>query len=430
MTTKRFLFFITLGMLALGCTDASQIGANFINSDHLLAFQVDTVSMKAYTVYLDSAYSQSSTRFLAGAHRDEKLGTITSQPYFTLKTNTGSELNDIQAEYDHASLVLVYDKYSYYDTLQSISLSVHRVTEDIKGNAEDGRFYNTMSFKHEPTPLGSLNNFHRYPRRNDTLEINLNEAFGRDLFEKAQAQAQELKTDADFVDYLKGMTVKCELADSPFLGFSPQAELRIYYKNNSLVPEQTKILKFTSSDTKFNSIKSDRTGTDLENLNERIKPLPSANSGNTAYIQGGTPIGTRIEFPYLKRILLDNPDLILAEAYLEVWPTDDSQRGNTVFPTSITMTLANSRNELQQMPNTWPSTASLETDPLYGKDFYYRANIKPYISTELSPNDTGSALLLLLTNTDITSSVNRLYLNTGRTDRTLKLKLYFITPKL
>lgn len=428
MTTKRVVISF-LALLALGCTDATQIGANFIKSDHLSIFQVDTISWKASTVHLDSTYSDATTRFLVGNHEDPKLGTITAQPYFTFKTNTGSELENIAAYYKRTTLVLAYDRYSYYDTLEDASISVHRVREEIKPHAEDGHFYNTMSFRYDQEPLGSLT-FRAYPKKRDTVEIALDDVFGMDLFNKAKEKSDTLKTDAAFSEFLKGFTLRSRSKTAPFLGFNTKVELRIYYRNNSLVPEQEKIFKFTVSEIKFNSIKSDRTNTDLSTLTERIYPLSSVDAKNTVYIQGGTPIGTRIEFPYLKRILLDNPDLILSEAYLELWPVNNSEGGNTGFPDNISMLLANSRNELQQPPNGWANSAALQKDHLYGKDFYYSTNIKAYINTELSQNETGSALILLPTNTDISASVNRLYLNTGKTDRTIKLKLYFITPKL
>lgn len=430
MRKTGVMFFAFLTSLSLRCTDATQIGANFIRDDNLRTFMVDTVSMKAATVYLDSTSTNATTRLLVGDHVDEKLGRITAQPYFTFKTNTGSELKDIKVRYVKTTLLLVYDKYSYYDTLKNMRLSVHRVTKEIKPNEEDGRYYNTMRFAFEPTPLADTT-FRAFPKLRDTLEIKLNHTFGKDVFDKALAQKEELKTDDDFVKYLKGLTLRSENTEGPFLGFGIKVELRIYYKNNSLVPEEEKILKFQISDTKFNHIRSDRKGTVLENLTDRLKAKTAAETRHTVYLQGGTPIGVRINFPYLKRILLDNPDLILAEAYLEIWPADGSERINTAFPTpSISMCFANSRNELRQPDQGWSNSAGLKNDPLYGKDFYYWANIKSYISQELSTGETGEALFLLPSNTDITSSVNRLYLNAGKTNRTLKLKLYFITPKL
>ena len=127
--------------------ESPEIGSDFFTNGILDFTYIDSATVHLSTIQLDEMITSSASRMLVGTHRDEQLGQITAIPYFQVTTTDDVNFEDQNFVYDHLSLVLPLDHYSYYDTLLTLTLNVHRVTEDIV--SENGYLNNSTSFKIE-----------------------------------------------------------------------------------------------------------------------------------------------------------------------------------------------------------------------------------------------------------------------------------------
>ena len=128
----RFLGIVVGIIIICSCeTESPEIGSDFFTNGVIDFTYIDSSTVNLSTIQLDNIITSSTSRMLVGTHRDERLGQITATPYFQVTSTGDVNFEDQNIVYDHLSLVLPLDHYSYYDTLLPITLNVHRVTEDM-----------------------------------------------------------------------------------------------------------------------------------------------------------------------------------------------------------------------------------------------------------------------------------------------------------
>ncbi|MBA4053306.1 MAG: hypothetical protein C0490_01200, partial [Marivirga sp.] len=348
--------------------------------------------------------------------------------YFNLGPDDASSLEDTQTTYSRFSLILLYDNYSYYDTALAQTFFVHRLTEDIEAN-DDGNLYNTSAISYEKSPLGELS-FVAYPNKLDSIEIPLTDALGLQLYELSKSSSTQVSNSNEFQKLLRGVVVKADTSvNGPILGFSTNAELRLYYYDRSIQPTEEKYLSFSiegsSSTTKyFNSIIGDRTHTVLADLESRRYPLASDITNDRFYLQGGCGLVLRIELPYIRSILQDDENLILSAAWLKVKPIHNSDRINCPLPSELTVYNVNARNELLSEYG----SAQLIVDEYLDRDSYYYLDIKSYVKQQVAIDEFNNyALLLQISDEEMASSVTRLYAGAQHNDNELEIALHVVT---
>lgn len=419
---------LLLVIICYGCSDPSQIGSNFFNEGSLDLVYNDTITVRTSTVLIDSLVTSNATRLLVGHHLDEDLGSLTCAAYFNLGPDDASSLEDTHTTYSRFSLILSYDNYSYYDTAVAQTFFVHRLTEDIEAK-DDGNLYNTSAVSYNENPLGELS-FIAFPNKLDSVEIPLTDELGLQLYELSKSSSTQVSNSIEFQKLLRGIVVKADTSvNGPILGFSTNAELRLYYYDRSIQPTEEKYLSFSiegsSSPTKyFNSIIGDRTNTALADLETRKYPLRSDITNDRFYLQGGCGLVLRIELPYIRSILQDDENLILSSAWLKIKPIHNSDRVNCALPSELTVYNVNAKNELLSEFG----SAQLIADPYLDRDSYYYLDIKSYVKQQVAIDEFNSyALMLQISDEEMASSVTRLYAGSQHNNDELEISLHVVT---
>ncbi|MEJ7644742.1 MAG: DUF4270 family protein [Chryseolinea sp.] len=423
--TALGLFALTI---CLACSDRSEIGSNFFSKGSLDLIYSDTVTVHASTVLIDSLDTSTATRMLVGYHKDTDLGNLTCNAYFNLGPDDATSLEEVNTAYSRLSLILYYDNYSYYDTVGMQTFSVHRLKEFIEA-AGDGKLYNTSAFAYDENPLGQLS-FIAFPNRLDSIEIPLTDELGEQLYALSKASSTKLSNSGEFLNLLRGFIVKADTSiNGAILGFSTNAQLRLYYFDKSVQPTEEKHLSFSidgsaSATAYFNSIKGDRRNTLLAELKTRRDPINADVTNDRFYLQGGSGLIMRIELPYIKSILQDDENLIIAAAFLKIKPIRSVDRVNCALPPELKVYTVNGRNEILSEF----SSAQLVVDGYLDRDSYYLLEIKSYVQQQLAIDEFNNyALLLQISDDELASSVTRLYGGGPDSDNELEIGLQVVT---
>lgn len=407
--------------------DASEIGSDFFDGGSLIMSAVDTITLKVSTVKFDSIPTSDATRLLIGYHEDQDLGIMSAVPHFEISPNYAFSIDEAYTQYSRAELRLTQDQYSFYDTAQTVTFSVHQLTQSMDPFPGSGStyLYSTSKRTYDPTPMGTVT-FKPRPNSKDTVIVSLTEAFGRDIISLAQNAAPEVATTTEFIHHFKGLVLIPSAVSGPIIGLSTTAEVRVYYTDKSVTPTvERKLVLSTNSNLKFNQINSDRTGKKVDALTTQRYSLGSTATDHKSYIQCGTSMGLRVSVPYLRDILIDNPGLTVVNALLKFYPTRDSRGTNVTMPTNLTMTAVDFQNTLYE---TLSQTALLYPDYYLDRDTRYEVDITTYVKSQLATEAfNDNALIFTPDDATLRNTLDRLYLGDQFSERPMTLTLTCLT---
>jgi hypothetical protein len=414
---------VVVVITVVSCNDEpSEIGSNFFSGGSLNMSAIDTITAIVSTVKFDSMVTGDASRLLVGYHQDEDLGVTTSAAYFQIGPDYVFSLDKLFTSYSRSELRLIHEGYSCYDTLTEITFSVHRLTEVLE---TDDYYYNTNSFKYDPIPMGTVT-YKPRPNSKDTVTIALTDDLGRDIVRLAQNAGPQVSSTNDFVNYFDGFVLIPSTTNGPVVGFNLAAQLRIYYNDKTQTPSVERYLSASRNLlSKYNKISSNTAATNLEPLKVQRYSLGSRETDNKSYIQCGAGLGLRVSMPYLRRIMIDNPDLTVVNATLQFLPTKDSKGINIPMPKTLQMTSIDFQNDLSAV---YSDIAVLIEDVDLGRDTRYVVDITGYVKIQLLTeefNDDG----LIFTPDDATlrGTVDRLYIGDQHSDRPMKVTLNVLT---
>lgn len=423
----RVVFMILASSLAFSCSEnASEIGIDFFDDGELEVVYVDTLTLRASTVLVDSLVTSAPTRLIAGYHEDEDLGVLTVKSYFQIVPPTIGELDD-QIRYSRITLTLNYDKYSYYDTTGNTTLFVHRVTEELSNTD----LYTNSSFDYDPTPLGQFTFSPRPTKTEDAyVEVPLSNTLGNEFFDLIINKSNSITSQTDFLNYFKGLVIVPSTSVSgPMLGFTTSSTLKVYYYDESVTPIVEKSFDFTTGEN-FRSVQAnvDRSATALSGLNSENPSILSELTNNRVYMQGMYGVRTRIEIPYLKDLLLSNYKILLSDAVLQLTPVRGSFEKNTVLPASANAYVYYPNSELYSA--TRSTEATLVEDYDLGLDTKYQSDISGFVRDQLNyAAASRNNLVFSVSEQTLGTSVNRIYLNGTTGNNRIKLLLRYVVLK-
>lgn len=422
----NIFFLIISAVLAGACSqESSEIGTDIFNGGALDVSYIDSSSVKLYTVKFDSMVVNGPTRVLAGSHEDGALGRITALAYIQPGVASSMEMSDDKRTFERATITLKYDDYFYYDTTAEMTLRAYRLTEELKAK-DDGYFYNNTRIAHAETPLGSVT-FRPTPHRADSVEIELDQAFGADLYQKMIDGSSVITTNENFLKFLRGFMLMADsTASTAMVGFAVP-ELRVYYYDRSVIPAETKYVTFPVSSSAltnkyFTGFVSNRSGTSLKQLPAYKSKLSASLTDEVAYLQSGSGLALRIDFPYLRDLVQAN--LYITQAVLEVYPVRKSYSALEPLPASMNVYFVNKYNTLQ----TQLSSATLIEDKDLGRDTRYQMDVTAFVKSQMKNetiNDNG--MLLILDETNYRGTVTRLKAASRSYEYKTILKIYYAT---
>lgn len=438
---KYILFLLLFISLFSACQTDNAEGKFVVGSDYLSinnkVLLIDTLTVNVSTINMDSLITSNKSRILIGNYTDPILGKVTSESYLKLTPDSyyiGSSDSDTQTVkyvFDSIAMILKYDRYYYGDTTKTQTINIHQLTQKVKPNTDDTNFYNKSSLTYESKSIGTKT-FYPKPIGNDSINIAMDASFGKNLFNKLYNN--EITDANEFDDLFKGVVIKPSTTNSSnMIGFNTSSVLRLYYKkaNSDSKNSLTKDFALTDLTKQFNNISLDRTGTIIQNMPDSKSKLSSELTDNNAFIQSGTGLACRIDFPFINQLKYISEKGIIVDAELIIKPNKKSITSLFPLKDSLQVYECDNLNRISRvLTNSGGSQklALLNTTPdEFNENIGYKVNIGSFLHQEMLKT-TGAKSTLILAFPNISKGVNRIVLgNQKNAENKLKLKIYYIS---
>jgi len=437
----KFLILIFLGLLIVSCDSDADAGEFVVGADYLAVknkvISIDTVSIDVSTIKLDSLVTSSESRILVGNYDDPLFGKVKSDSYFQVSTNTFnlySQNSDTDATgyvFDSIAMILRYDNYYYADTTKVQTLNIYRVLNKFKPNVNDDSFYNNSSLNYNDTSLGTIT-YRPKPIGRDSINIKLKSEFGLELFNKFKNN--EMTNSTEFTEYLKGFVVTSSVNTSgSVIGFNLSSVLRLYYSKGTGDTEDSYKKDFTILDVskQFNAISSDRAGTLIQDLPLSKMNLSSLYTGNKGFIQSGTGIVCRVDFPYIKQLKYLSDKGAIVDAKLIMKPVKNSYSEMFPLPEKLSVYVVDKLNRIKATltdSNSENLVAVLNNgNDEFDENVRYELSLGLFLQKEML-KQSDSKYGLLFTLPILSKVVDRVVLgDQNNKENKIQLKIYYIT---
>ena len=427
----------------VSCGTDTDAGEFVVGSDYLAlnnkVIMIDTVTVDMSTINFDSLVTSSQQRILIGNYDDPIFGKVKSNSYFQVAPNTyslntgGSDTETVNYVFDSIVMTLKYDNYYYGDTTKVQTFDIHRLTQKVKPNVDDQSFYNNSTLSYNDESIGSIS-YKPRPIEKDSITIKMDDTFGNTLFQKMKKREV---TDFDsFTEYLKGLVLVSSTSNSSsVIGFnSSTSKVRLYYsKSPKDVEDESYIVEFTITDVakQFNSISLDKTGTLLQNLPVSNSRLSSSLTNKQGFIQSGTGVACRIDFPNIRQLKYISEKGAIVDAQLLLKPVNNSYSEQYPLEDSLRVYVADNLNRISaNLLNSAGSTVygllNKKSDE-FNENIGYTIQIGGFLQKEMwKQSDSKSSLILTLPG--ISKSVNRIVLGDQKhASNKIQLKVYYIS---
>jgi len=341
-----------LSLFLVSCDTPKEIGDDLFSVEVGLNFS-DTITIKSSTVLIDSIYTGSPSTLLVGSYNHPVLGLAESSAY-TQVSNIDTLFSKATSIYDSLTMRLAYGGYQG-DTTKSQTLSVYRLLDSLNRGTD---YFANSTVRSDASALGS-HTFKPRPIRTkamngdsvqlDTLRFRMSDAFGRELLSK-YADAKVAAGSKGFRDYFPGMLFKSSsLSAGAMIGFNPgYSRMTLYFHNPGDPFKYSMDYYFSLSNSifpeilaRFNQIKSTKSVA-LAGLQKPGDLVPSTATSGLTYIQAGTGVATKVEFPYLLN-LKGNRNVAVNKAELVLTAADNIDLQQTIGQLSIVETNATNR---------------------------------------------------------------------------------------
>ena len=433
-----FLFlFITL---FTSCQTDNLEGDFVVGSDYLSinnkVLLIDTLTVEVSTINFDSLVTSNQSRILIGNYTDPILGKVKSESYLELTPDTynlgsSSDTETVNYVFDSIAMILKYDRYYYGDTTKTQTLNIHQLTQKIKPNIDDDSFYNNSTLTHYSNSIGSRT-FYPRPIGKDSVNIQMDASFGKNLFDKLKNNA--FTSSDEFNDYFRGIVIKPSTANSSnVVGFTTACVMRMYYRQANANSEETYTKDFKIADLtkQFNNISLDKTGTIIENLPDSRGKLSSELTNNSAFVQSGTGVACRIDFPFIKQLKYISEKGAIVDAELIIKPIKNSASALYPIKDSLQVYECDHLNRISKILTNSDGSQKLaklnNTPDEFNENIGYTINIGSFLHQEMKKTYANKSSLIL-TFPNISKGVNRIVLgNQKNAENKLQLKIYYIS---
>lgn len=422
-------------MLALGACTKPQITFQNISAggNQTNVLSVDTFTVKMSTVFLDSFKTSGTNAQLLGRYIDPYFGAITSRSFTEIGVPSPIPTLTNFSVYDSIELILRIDKSFYGDTTKIQRFLVSQLTQTIDLPGTQTVFYNKNFIPYDPAILGSASVVINptagltSQRKGDSVKIAISNTLGQQLFGLVYRQPDTLLNSSIFRGFFKGLTVYPDTTlPGAMYGFKDSLLLRIFYHEPGVtVVQKTIDFNIINPGFQFNNITVDRTGTPTAPLSAANVELPSALSGNQAFLQPITSLYTKLLFPTIGS-LQGYPDyLAVMKAELYIKPVQGSYSPIYPLPPQIQLAQTTQANTIGT-PYV-PGTGSLVVDYLYGTNTAYTYDVTGYIQSALAQgpvNNAKNGLILIAPNLTFNRAVFGDAFNPQKSNQ-IYLKIYY-----
>jgi len=449
---KNKFFILILSVIYLSsCTKEGSISLNNTNDD-IGAEITDSITVRTATYQLDPLPANGKGIMLVGEMTDEATGHLKASSYFRIGN---SAINNVtlpdDAVFDSISLALPYQGYYYGDTTLTQSVTLHRVTEEIKlideSNAweEDEQpvfgsgstLFTNNTFRYDTHPLGTAYFKPKPTSKTDTVFIKMDPTFGEELWAKVKTGSTQVTNSEEFLEYIKGFVLIPANETSVLTAFPTDSILmNIYYSytrdtDGKKIQESLK-MKVDDHTYQFNSLQIDRSQSIIRTLEADTEgELSGTATRQQVMLQGLSGLVTKIQFPYLHEFVNRN-GIIINKAELTI-ETPTSSHSYYTPPSSLNLMLADEygvpKSLLTSSYESTTQTAYLVQDVNGGvQNGRYTFNLTEYVSNfRGAMDDKKSSLYLTIPVSDLLTKVDRLLIGKGDDVPAIKLRILYTT---
>jgi len=308
------LVFLLALFLFSSCEEPGNIDLG-MSQDNRLELKRQSFTLDGSQTLFDSINTRNQTVIMAGRYQDGTFGKVEANGFAQLGLVNLNRLLPESAVFDSVRLEMFIDFFHGNDFSQPQVFSVHRLAEPIYDSLP---YFTTSSTNYENVALGAVNKTF-VPGVDSMLIMKLDQAFGQDLFTKAKASANELRTNNEFKAFFNGMAfVPGASNDKSVLGLRVQDErsrLVLYYRT------ETDTLEYDfnfAGHNHYSQVIFSPQGSVVQNV---TVPYQDVDLGTGKYYtQSSTGLVTKIDFSQIKGLLdtLDNYKINLAELEIMV----------------------------------------------------------------------------------------------------------------
>lgn len=445
----RMIVWVSMVTLLMGCNDSleSTLGFQGISSSFGDVYFIDTLSVVSSTVMVDSLDTSSSGRILVGSYEDEYFGQISSQSYMQFGLQLSDETGAVEswsveddAVFDRVELVLYYDNYYYGDTTLNQSIEVFRLSDPITGRLTGdydyldttpsvfysySGLYNVSETNYDRTPLASYT-YRPFPGSGDSLEITLDNKFGSIWLEYRKSNDLIVRENSSFINEFNGLMIAGSSGvNQSIIGFDAEkTRIRLWYydQENDVRVSKYQDFPLYQSELQYNKIETDRSGTNLFSLEASV-PLSSSATDGEVYLQGGSGVFTRLEFPSIDKL----SNVAILQAELVLTPKTGTFNGKAPLPPTLSVYLADKNNIPVDALIDSETNLILTSAQYFDEDFnlknYYSLTMTNYLSAVINESIDDYYLMIGVTNPGTGGTVDRTVLGTGKDD--IQLKVYY-----
>jgi hypothetical protein len=419
-------------------------GQYFVAGDPTNIIVIDTLSPVLSTVVLDSFPTAGSGTLLIGRYQDTAFGIVTCKTFLQVGPPPVLPSISNQAIYDSISLILRSNRSFYGDTTQLQRYIVSQLETIIQLPGIQTTFFNTSNFipYDSMSPLGFSDAIvspslpYTSQHLNDTLKIKLSDATGMQLFNLLRDVSDTVKSANVFYSYFKGL---CIYPDNNSMGavygFRDSIRIRLYYHEPDIIQVGTYVdFPISNKAYQFNNVTANRSGTILSVLDSLVannkdsisSTVASSRTNAASYIQSGTGIETKIQFPYLTQISGLPDYLSILRALLIVKPVMGSYSPTQYLPSALTLFQTDQTNVLG-LPLT--GNGSLVVDYIYGQNTAYTYDVTTYVKQQISLGqvaNSNNGLILTIIPPGNDTTLSRVIIGDRSNPKTnIQLKLYY-----
>ena len=258
-------------------------------------------------------------------------------------------------------------------------------------------------------------------------EFRISDTLGRELIQLAYEGSEILSSSIEFSEYLRGFAlVPDTLQSNSIIGFSTNSQLRVYYEDQSAIPNDQKYLTFSiNQEPYFSQITYDRSTTRLHELVTREEDLNSSATDNEAYMQAGAGLGIKIRIPHIRELIFASDDFFINNAVLTLRPINNSYGPGTPLPQNLIVYIIDEDNEII---GGLENRVVLFEDIVLDRETRYEINVTPFINSQLEIEEFNeNALMILPPDSLFIGTVDRLFIGDALNEYAMELTVLYIS---
>ncbi len=323
-------------LLISACSDPASVGLELAPGNNQIGVFYKEFNLDAQVVLLDSFNTVNSGVLVVGHERD---------PYFGTTEGTGYSRLYIDVTKTRPLATAILDSMFFLMDVVSVNganldkpkrYSVHKLTEPIL----DTLYYNFDELDYQAVPFGQAD-FTFKDVKDTVVKIPVTETFKNELFEKLK-RGNEFDNLFNFRRYFPGIALKATAGDDATIGteLGESTGIAVYFH----YPGDTVATRYdmnTISSRSFNGIKSNRTGTPTEVVQDYGK---SYNTGSLVGMKSTLAMAIRINTDPIDAFLDTLRGVTFNQVNFAIGEIENQPASNTPI-TGMVMIFVDQKNE-------------------------------------------------------------------------------------